>query len=215
MYIKDQIILTSLILFASINAVGAQPSGAWGISVGAAYVSPVAGLADWFKPTYGFELAVGEQQEDGWYFKGCVDYVRFYKKNLQGTAAQKVDLNLEHIGFLFNAGYTITEWGSIKPYLAFGVGPHYYKGTRGQIEADPDRGIPLIVARTNEEWNWGFTAGVGARFLLIDNLALDLQFKYRFVVGDLWPTLQQYIELEGVSGLQTLNIAGGLEYYFH
>jgi len=204
-----------LILGSGIIApANAQSAGAWAISAGAAYVTPVAGLADWFKPTYGFQIAAGQQQEDDWFFEGCIEYLRFDRDNLSGVATEKVTLELEHIGILFSARYGINEWDGFRPYFSVAVGPHYYKGTRGRIEPDPDLGIPLIAARTNEEWNWGFKAGAGAAFKFTEYLALDVGVNYHFIVGDLWPTLQQYIELEGVSGLQTFNVTGGVRFYF-
>jgi len=213
---QGKVIAAVIILLSgtTVLPVGAQPAGTWAVSAGGTYSTPMAGLADWFKPAFGFHFAAGQQQEDNWFFEGCIAYIRFDEDNLAGIAAEKVALELEYIGILFIARYAITELGAFKPYIILGVGPHYYKGTRQRIEPDPDLGIPLIAARTNEEWNWGFKAGAGAEIGLMQNLILDLGINYRFIVGDLWPTLQQYIELEGVSGLQTLNFTGGLRYYF-
>ena len=207
-------VLTFLVILALSSPVSAQQNGTWGIAAGVSYVTPVAGLSDWFKPAYGFRFAAGQQQEDSWFFEGCIEYVRFDSDNLSGVAAEKLTLELEHIGILFSARYAIAEWGAFRPWFSVAVGPHYYKGTRGRIEPDPDLGIPLIAARTNEEWNWGFKAGAGTEIKLVDQLSIDLGINYRFIVGDLWPTLQQYIELEGVSGLQTVNVSGGIRYYF-
>ncbi len=207
-------VMILLMFGATVAPAGAQPAGTWAVSAGGAYSTPIASLDDWFGPAYGLQFAAGQQQEDNWFFEGCIEYTRFDQNNLTGIAAEKVALRLEHIGILFIARYAITDFGGLKPYFALGVGPHYYKGTRSRIEPDPDLGIPLIAARTNEEWNWGFKAGAGVEAGLVQNLILDLGINYRFIVGDLWPTLQQYIELEGVSGLKTFNIYGILRYYF-
>ena len=74
--------------------------------------------------------------------------------------------------------------------------------------------VPGIPENKREEINWGFRAGAGFELIVISSLGIDAGAYYRFIVGDLFSTLQPNIELEGVSGFQTLNFEISLHYYF-
>ena len=121
---------------------------------------------------------------------------------------------LEHAGLIFNTRYAFIRDESLKPYLNLAVGWYYWKGIRGAIQSNAQLNIPYIEKQVLEEWNWGFTAGLGLEIKLMEMINLDLLASYRFIVGDLWPTLQEHIELENVSGFQTVNLQAGLRYYF-
>ncbi len=209
-----QKILIIIIIMVSARLTFGQEAGQIGVAVYGNYSQPVAGLADWFKPATNISAAVGRQNDPDWYYAGELEYTEFSKENLSGYPAGRLALKLEHIGILFNARYRFVNQGAFKPYLSFAVGPFYWKGIRGAIAKDSTRNIPFIDEKSLEEWNWGFKTGVGFELQLLQGLHLDFLISFRFIVGDLWPTLQQYIELDGVSGFQTINYAMGVKYYF-
>ena len=74
--------------------------------------------------------------------------------------------------------------------------------------------LPHIDEKVLQEYNWSFRLGAGMEFMISSSLSLDLFAHYRLVIGDLYPTMQPHIELEGVSGFQSLNAGLGLRYYF-
>jgi hypothetical protein len=207
-------LLIIIFITVSVTLTFGQETGQIGVAIYGNYSQPLAGLSDWFKPATNILAAVGSQNDPDWYYAGELEYTEFSKENLSGYPAGRLSLNLEHIGILFNARYRFISEGMLKPYLSFAVGPFYWKGTRGAIAEDSTRNIPFIDRKTLEEWNWGFKAGAGLEMRLLHGVHIDLLINYRFIVGDLWPTLQQYIELDGVSGFQTLNFTLGIKYYF-
>jgi opacity protein-like surface antigen len=208
-------ILLFLFVLTTTSAQG-QTHDRFGVSAFANYSAPLAGLSEWFKPAVNFGFSFGKQAEMDWYFEGIVEYTNFEEENLSGHSAGKIDLSLEHLGMLFNAKYSLADAGFFKPYFNFGTGIYYWKGKRGEIQPDEtvDPVIPYVAEKVLEEWNLGFRTGVGLDIELTDDIALDLVGYYRFIVGDLWPAMQPHVELENVSGFQTLNLAIHLRYYF-
>lgn len=194
----------------------AQDQGDTGLSVYGNYSIPIAGLSDWFKPTINFGISFGQQTSQDWFFEGIIEYSKFDEENLKGYAANHVELSLEHTGILVNGRYSLSIFSGFKTYLNIGGGLYYWKGSRSRIQADSTLmpALPLIDEKILEEWNWGFRTGVGIEYLMTESLSLDILASYRFIVGDLWPTLQPYILIENVSGFQTVNVALIFRYYF-
>jgi hypothetical protein len=195
----------------------AQTDRMLGISVYTNYSNPIAGLSGWFKPAINLGIGVGGASDQEWYMEGLAEYSLFDKENLNSYAGDKVALSLEHFGLIFNTKYSLFDPDIIDPYLNFGVGLYYWKGSRGEIQPDDqvDPPIPYIEERVLEEWNWGFRAGIGSEIFILENFSADVVFYYRLIIGDLWPTLQPRVELEGVSGFQTLNLDLHLRYYIN
>lgn len=204
-----------LILFLT-TGLTAQDSDTWGISVFSAYSQPIGGLTEWFKPDFSFGISTGKQYNEGWFIEGILEYDHFDQENLNGYISGKLDLSLEHIGILAGGRYKLLRQKKIQPYFNLAAGVYHWIGIRGAIIADSTvfPYLPPIEERRLEETNWGFRSGVGLEIKLIPNIGIDLQLNYRFIVGDLWPTLQPGVELEGVSGFQTLNYSTAIRYYF-
>jgi len=74
--------------------------------------------------------------------------------------------------------------------------------------------VPAIPRRKLEEWNLALRVGAGLEWRLFAGMTAAGEINYRFLVGSLWPTMQEHIELEAVNGLQTLNFALHLHYYW-
>jgi opacity protein-like surface antigen len=200
-----------------IPAVGlGQSVGDWAIGAAGTCSRPVGGMADWFQPATNAEVSIGQQYKKQWFIGGIVSYNRYDRENLSGYAAGKVELLLEHYEILVSGRYAIAKTKRLKPYLNIAAGLYRWKGKRGEVSADSSVTpfVPRIDAMVLTATNWGFRTGIGMEIHLSPALTVDLMGYYRFIVGDLWPTMQPNIELEGVSGFQTLNLSLGIRYYF-
>ncbi|MDD5766126.1 MAG: hypothetical protein PHW79_07790 [Candidatus Marinimicrobia bacterium] len=196
----------------AICAFGSSPES-WSVAVNGIYSIPASDLKNWFKPAPNLNFSIGKEKENGWTVEGQVELSRFERENLSGYPKGKLDLSLEHIGFLLNGRYPVAKLSIFKPYVTIAAGPHYWKGIRGEVALDSVNAVPYIAERRLEEWNWAFKAGAGVEISL-GKVGLDFGANYRLIVGSLWPTLQEHIELDGVSGFQTWNLAIGVRWYF-
>ncbi len=207
---------TTMLMVTLITGLSAQESGTWGVSISSAYSQPIGGLTNWFKPHFSSRLTIGKQYNENWFIEGMLEYDHFDKENLNGYIRGKLDLSLEHIGILVGGRYKFIENKIVQPYFNLAAGVYHWIGVRGAIAADSTvfPFIPSIDERKLEETNWGFCSGMGMEIKFIPTLGIDLQINYRLIFGDLWPTLQPGVELEGVSGFQTLNYRTAIRYYF-
>ncbi len=198
------------------SAAQAQSVGDWAVGASAAVSQPVGGMADWFQSTTSAGVSAGQQYNDDWFIEGVVSFSRYDRENLSGYPAGKLELLLEHYEILVSGRYALARSGMLRPYLNIAGGLCLWKGTRGAVQADSSvvPFVPPIAETTRSETNWGFRSGIGIEMHLSSGLAVDMLAYYRFIVADLWPTMQPNIELEGVSGLQSLNLAAGIRYYF-
>ena len=209
-------ILNLLNNLTNATKIHAQQPGQFGISISGAFSQPIGGLSEWFKSAPNFGASFGQQYNEKWFLEGVIDYSRFDKENLTGYPKGKLELLLEHYGVLVSGKYEFFQRGAIKSYFNIAGGVYYYKGIRGEVQADStvQPFVPFIAEKKHEEYNWGFRTGLGLEWFVNSSLSLDLLAYYRFVVGNLYSTLQPLIELEGVSGFQTLNLAIALRFYF-
>jgi hypothetical protein len=193
----------------------ASEQGSWSVSAGSEYSTPVGGLSEWFKPAFSYSISIGKQHSEQWHLEGMLTYSRYDEENLSGYPEGRLDLFLEHTGILLNAKYDLKTWGIFHSYWNMGGGLYHWKGIRGRIDPDVNMEpvIPLIEKNVLQEWNWGFRSGIGIGTRLMKNFTVDVSGYYRFIVGDLWPTLQPHIELEGVSGFQSLNLELEFRYF--
>ena len=194
----------------------AQEQGQFGASINIAYSQPIGGLSNWFKAAPNYGIAFGQQYNEKWFIGGVVEFSRYDRENLSGYPKGKLDLLLEHYSLMVSGKYELMRTGLIKPYFNIAAGLVQWKGVRGEIQADASiiPVVPYIEEKKLLETNWGFRSGLGLEVSFMQNLSMDFLAYYRFIVGDLWPTLQPNIELEGVSGFQTLNLGLAFRYYF-
>ena len=195
-----------LITIYSFSQLSAQ-----GISVGLTQSNPVFGLTEWFNPSFEYNMKFVFSENDAI----SIEYTHYSDENLTGYPKDKLDLSLKHVGFLYLPRYYFTRFWNFKPVIQPGVGIYYWKGVRGAIAPNPELNIPRIDKRVLEEWNWGFKLGAGLEYEFTTEIKLDLMLNYRFIVGELWPTLQDYIELDGVSGFQSANVTINVIYIFN
>ncbi|HNY90984.1 MAG TPA: outer membrane beta-barrel protein [bacterium] len=204
-----------LICFAATAVpAAAVEQGRWGAAVQGIYSAPAGALTQWFKPAANYAITAGQQYNRCWFLEGLLEYSSFSRENLTGYPEGRLELSLEHTALLFSGRYRLAPVSMLHPYLHFGAGVLHWKGVRGEVEADPAIDLPHIDEKVLQEYNWSFRLGAGMEFMISSSLSLDLFAHYRLVIGDLYPTMQPHIELEGVSGFQSLNAGLGLRYYF-
>jgi len=215
---KKQSLIRKLIflLWFSALPVWGQETGAWAVGISGNYSLPLSGLAEWFQPTSNFAISIGQQHRERWFIDGMLEFARFSQENLQGYPAGRLELELEHLGLLVNGQYRFVESGWWQPFLYLGAGIFQTESLRGEIQADSTVTpfVPFIPAKKRSETNWGFRGGAGVSICLTPRLRADFTGFYRLIIGDLWPTLQPGIELEGVSGFQTANCMFSVRYFF-
>lgn len=204
---KYRLIITIILL--GLCSLSVQAGDDWRVSAGWGFSKPAGSLENWFKNGNQFRVALGRDLDNGWLAEGLIQYVRYDNENLTGYPKGKLDLYLEHVTIWASGKYTLLKWGNLAGYYAIAGGPLYWKGIRGKIDANEDLAIPEIDKKTLEEWNMGFCTGVGSTISL-GPVGIDCLLNYRFVVGNLWPTMQEYIELDGVNGFHSINIDLGL-----
>lgn len=219
---KYKILIFSLTLLTLLNHlthstfVHAQDTGQLGFSLNGAYSQPIGGLSNWFQASPICAISFGQQTNEKWFIEGVLEFSRYDRENLTGYAKGKLDLLLEHYSLMVSGKYELMRTGIMKPYFHIAAGVVQWKGVRGEIRSDASviPVVPYVAEKKLQEINWGFRSGVGLEVRLLSNLSMDILAYYRFIVGDLWPTLQPNIELEGVSGFQTLNLAVAFRCYF-
>jgi len=212
-----------IILFTVINIFNystdltfAQEQGQFGASINIAYSQPIGGLSNWFQASPNYGISFGQQYNEKWFIEGVLEFSRYDRENLSGYPKGKLDLLLEHYSLLVSGRYELTRSNLLKPYFTIAGGIFQWKGVRGEVQSDLSviPVVPYIAEKKLQETNWGFRSGLGLEVRFLPNLSMDFLSNYRFIVGDLWPTLQPHIELEGVSGFQTLNLSVAIRYYF-
>lgn len=211
-----KIVFILSLLNHSTHSTFAQDQGQFGISAYSAYSQPIAGLSNWFQASPNYGISFGQQYNEKWFIEGVLEFSRYDRENLSGYPRGKLDLLLEHYSLMVSGRYELMRSNWLKPYFSVAAGIFQWKGVRGEIQADASviPNVPYIAEKKLQETNWGFRSGLGLEVRLLPNLSMDLLAYYRFIVGDLWPTLQPNVELEGVSGFQTLNFSIAIRYYF-
>jgi len=217
--IKIIILFTLLTLLNNLTHstfVNAQQPGQFGISINGAFSQPIGGLSNWFQASPNYAISFGQQTNEKWFIEGVLEFSRYDRGNLTGYPKGKLDLLLQHYSLMVSGKYELMRTALMKPYFHIAAGVVQWKGVRGEIQSDASviPVVPYVAEKKLQETNWGFRSGLGLEIRLLQNLSMDLLAYYRFIVGDLWPTLQPNIELEGVSGFQTLNLALAIRYYF-
>jgi len=208
-------ILLNLFNLLTDSTFGQEP-GQFGASINIAYSQPIGGLSTWFKASPNYGISIGQQYNEKWFIEGVVEFSRYDRENLSGYPKGKLDLLLEHYSLLVSGRYELTRSNLLKPYFTIAAGIFQWNGVRGEIQSDASviPVVPYIAEKKLQETNWGFRSGLGLEIRLMQVLSVDFMAYYRFIVGDLWPTLQPHIELEGASGFQTLNLSLAIRYYF-
>jgi opacity protein-like surface antigen len=212
-----KIIYIFIIGLIAILPLSAQYTGQWGAHLEGNACLAVGELSEWFVAGYQVELGIGQQQDSPWFIEGLLDYSSFsnmhYVTTSTGASLEGIPLSLSYIGIMAQGKYSLMS-GNIKPYFSIAGGPHYWIGSRGAISENTILAIPAIPEKVLSEWNMGFKAGLGVEVMLSNAISLDAGMAYRLVIGSLWPTMQEHVELEAVNGFSSLSLRIRTNIYF-
>ncbi len=209
--IRNRIGFVLALLFMFTTRIYAQ-SG-WYIAAHGAFSKPIGQLSNWFKYGQTLSFSMGQQNEKDWFVEGMLEYSAYTQENLSGYPKGKLELYLKHVAIWANGKYPLLSFGNFTPYLSIAGGPVYWEGRRGEIDANEELSIPHIPAKLLHEWDMGAKLGLGF-FINFGRLKLSGTANYRLIIGNLYPTMQEYIELDGVNGFQSLNFRTGIYYHF-
>lgn len=213
---KTSLLILS-ILCLLIAPLSAQYTGQWGLHLEGSGNLAIGELSEWFVAGYQVELGIGQQQDSPWFIEGLIDYSSFSSTHIilnpTDLPVDEVPLSLWYIGVMAQGKYKFTS-GNINPYLSIAGGPHYWVGTRGAIAENSELAIPAIPEKVLNEWNMGFKAGLGFEYLISNTISIDAGVNYRLVIGSLWPTMQEHVELEAVNGFSSLGLKIRTNVYF-
>lgn len=193
-----------------------QQVGQWHTGTCLSYSTPVGSLHQWFLPAPNVEIAIGQRLDEHWTVAGGLELARYDREALRGYAAGRLELLLEHVAALVVGEFQFTQRGPMFPFLMVSGGVYHWKGVRGAVPADSTVTpfLPAIAERKLHSTNWGLRVGLGLKTPAWHRVGLEARVWYRLVLGDLWPTMQPHIELEGVSGFQTINASIGARFFF-
>ncbi|MFA6617567.1 MAG: hypothetical protein WCT23_00665 [Candidatus Neomarinimicrobiota bacterium] len=212
-----KILYIIIIALISIFPLSAQYVGQWGMHVESNATLAVGELREWFVAGYQVELGIGQQQDSPWFIEALFDYSSFSKMHYITTSAaevvEEIPLSLSYIGFMAQGKYTLSS-NNFKPYISIAGGPHFWVGSRGEITENTELAIPNIPERVLSEWNMGIKAGIGAELMIGDMFSIDAGLSYRLVIGSLWPTMQEHVELEAVNGFSSIALRIRTNIYF-
>lgn len=210
------LLLSLLFIFLSVNLNAQSVQKEYRALLNFGLSKPIGSLGNWFKSTNAGALGFGYNLKKNWEIEWLLEYTHFNRENLSKEVRERVALSLKHIGILFNGKYHVWGGQKFKVFALVGIGLYNWEGIRGEIQPDisVEPAIPYIAEKKLHEWNWGLRTGVTVQWRLHKKIAIEWQNYYRFIVGNLWPTMQPHIELDAVSGFQTVNSTIGIQYIF-
>lgn len=203
------------------------------------YQIPVGSLSDRFEPVISYSLTFGKEQKNSKILSFRFNYSDFNKTNddvytlkkkydVSGTQQlYKVKINKYEMSMKVGSGSI--EWGlpvlkqnSFSLYGFVGAGIYYWDFKRNAFKDSIFVKINDTTSAFAEyinvpklrqtEWSGGFNLGIKAYYDFLTNVGFMIGADYRVVIAELWPTLK--INLENVSGFQTLEIKAGVIYRF-
>lgn len=185
----------------------------WQVAANAGLSQPLGDLSNWFKSGSEAQLTLSKVRDDNWTVGGTLIYTIFNQENLSGYAKNNLDLELTTTALWVQGKYDFAAISLANFYFDIAGGPVYWKGIRGEVLANEELTIPQISKKALDEWNMGFRFGFGSE-IKFGKMGVNALVNYQFITGSLWPTMLEYIELEGVNGFQSLNFQLGLNYNF-
>ncbi|MBN2780641.1 MAG: outer membrane beta-barrel protein [Candidatus Marinimicrobia bacterium] len=206
------------LLLSLLTPLQAQYAGQWAAHAGGSLNFALGDLDEWFTAGSQIEFGIGQQQDSPWFVEGVIDYSAFSSRHPvtdnSGTLLEEIPLSLRYVGILARGKYRLLQDRVFQPWVSIAGGPHYWRGIRGAISENAELAIPAIPEKVLSEWNMGFRAALGMEMMFSDMLSLDAGLRYRLVIGSLWPTLQEHVELEAVNGFQSLSLFARMNLYF-
>gem|GEM_PF-588200 len=195
------LLLTLILVFAAAPLPGQTLIGFSG-----AWLQSSHELTRWFDSGSAFELQLGMRDRDAWDKYISIGQDRFTaERGIETSFSQSLDLDLTVTRIWFSGAYRFRETAGVTPLINLSGGPLHWEGRRGEVIEDSSVGLPAMGELTLAEWNMGFRAGAGLRWELRPSLETDFYLHYSFIPGSLWPSMQEYVELESVNSFQYLS----------
>ena len=204
-----------------------------------AYVAPVGSLSERFKPAYDFAITLGREQKNKKLISFKFDYINYYKVNKNIYKLKKVydvsgssqtyiinikeyDMNMKIAAGSIEWGLPLVQMNNFATYTSIGAGIYYWDFNRAPFKDSIYVSVNDSVSAFAEfidvpklrqtDWNGGFNLGLKSYYYFMPSFGIMICFDYRLIIAEMWPTLK--INLENVSGFQTLETKIGLLYRF-
>jgi len=229
-----------LVLLTAAAGTAAQPLGVL-LGADASYTAPAGSFAKRSKPALTYRLTGRETHYNNPRWGGYVEYARFEEENRDRLSVKRLDtlngvprelvfplkpfdmvLTSYGAGVTMNYAVVTTPAAELSAYAAFGI--HYWEFDRASyvdsIRIDTGSVAPklklLDVLRVPElhqkDWSGALHVGLDADITLFSPVILTAGVRYRILLAELWPTLE--MDLENVSGIQSVSVSVGLQYLF-
>lgn len=182
----------------------------WRFSSYYQYNRPVGSFTNWFSATpISFSLALGKETGTGWCWEAKVDLIQYRHENKEKLFYKDLELVLDLYGVCAQANYAlIQKVATFRPFLTGGAGFYRWFARRCSYPLEER----IVPGRDQNDWSGGFNVGFGMNLFCGQHLALSLNCRYQFIIGELWPALA--LRLENVSGFQSLSGGLGILIYF-
>jgi opacity protein-like surface antigen len=178
------------------------------------YIIPVGGFSGWFDKHYSGTIYLGQVRGKNSFLFGGIEFYKFYKENEDKLYYKDLNLELKIYGVSAEYRHSLIDFYFVNLYGVLGTGLYRWFGLRGEYSIRDSVGnvIDYVAERRYQDWSAGFGGGVGVEFKIVKNLSLNLNARYKIIVGEMWQTL--VLRLEQASGFQWLGIQAGLQVKF-
>ncbi len=188
--------------------------GTYNIGVRGVYAVPIGSLSDVFTPAEGIQVFLGQKTEDDLVWEGVVEALTYSKGNTSRLYFPDLKVKLSLLGAGAQLHYYFAGTSQmVQPFVSGGAVLYRWFSTRGEHLTDSTVTVGADVpALDQNDWSFGFNAGVGADIVVMNDFAVTASVRYDLVVAEMWPALA--LHFENVSGFQSLQAAVGLKYEF-
>ena len=203
---------------------------------GANYNIPFGSLSDRFNGNFGGWVYAGKQISEKWTWVGKLEYFKLnevnedkmfkvVRINFGGSnkdltfALPGIKMDFSSFGLTAEAKYNLLKNDHFQTDLNLGFGFYSWEFKRGSYRdslfADTTgTGSQVLIEiinvpeLTQKDWNGGANIGLEFNLSLFEPVFLNLNFNYKLIIAELWPTLD--LNLENVSGLQFFDFRAGI-----
>lgn len=180
------------------------------------YVQPLGSLKHWFKGSAtSYAFALGWKENEQWQYAINFKIIPFDEPNKSELKYDDLSVKLEISVLTVESRYFLrTVPKRFNPFILWDIGLYRWFAERGSyLISEQENSEPVFVpGRNQNDWSWGFGLGGGANLILVQNFSLSFHLEYNLLIAELWPALA--LDLENVSGLQTLIANLGFIWYF-
>lgn len=230
-----------LVLLLALPAGVLPQSNAMVLSGQVLSIHPVGTFDKRLLPAVGFSISGREAGYNNPRWGGFIEYALFDRENrddlfikrkdtVNGTVRdltfplKSFDMTLEYfaIGVTGNYNLLSTDAVDLNATVGFGIYQWNFKRQAYFDSVTVDTGSTTqklklieylqVPSLSQRDWSGGFDLGVDLELISFSPVILSAGVKYKIILGELWPTLK--LDLENVSGIQSVQISMGLKYLF-